>query len=177
MASPNTSRGSIREARIEETDGIMKGTEDVTPGPMQILARMGFAGWFLWLGVQTALVLKDLPPPEAPIFVWFTAFGGIPMIALGCALTWAILKQPRRRLWIGLIILCTILLWKFYVGEIVLGMHPKLGGYTLSESLHVWFSRNTSGVYHFVLWLPSLLLVTASFFFYPIYCIIHEHEV
>jgi hypothetical protein len=74
-----------------------------------------------------------------------------------------------------LVLLSAVLLWKFYAGEIMLGMHPQLGGHTFRQSVAVWLSRNTFSISHFVLWFPPMLLLAASVAFYPIYCIVHNH--
>ena len=135
---------------------------------------VGFAAWCLWLVVQIGVVLTDLPERNAPALVWVAYFSCIPMIAGGCVLTWVLAKQPRKGFSVVLAILSAILLWKFYAGEIMLGMHPQLGGYTFRQSVAVWLSRNTASIGHFVLWFPPMLLLAASVAFYPIYTIVHQ---
>jgi hypothetical protein len=142
---------------------------------MQKLATIGFAAWCLWLAVQLFVVITHLPARGASVFVWAASFGSIPMIAGGCVLTWALARRPRRGLSVVLAILSAFLLWKFYVGEILFGIHPELGDYTFSQSVSAWLSRNTSSVGRFALWFPPMVLLTASLFFYPIYTIFYDH--
>jgi hypothetical protein len=142
---------------------------------MQKIAKIGFAAWCLWLVVELAVVITHLPGREASTFAWGATVGGIPMIAGGCVLTWALPRRPRRGLSIVLAILSALLFWKFYVSEIVFGLHPNLGGYTISQSVSAWLSRHTSGIGHFALWFPPIVLLAASFAFYPIYCITYDH--
>ena len=101
------------------------------------------------------------------MFAWVARFSPVPFIAGGCVLTWALARQPRKGFSVVLVIVSAVLLWKFYAGEIVLGMHSQLGGYTLRQSIAVWLSRNTSSISHFVLWFPPMLLLAASVAFYP----------
>jgi len=50
------------------------------------------------------------------------------MIAGGTRPDLGFAKPPRKGFSVVLALLSAILLWKFYAGEIMLGMHPQLGG-------------------------------------------------
>jgi hypothetical protein len=140
---------------------------------MHVAAKAGFIAWCVWFVVQLFLAISSAslrgPSGEPLAYSLAGNFGSIPLIAGGCVLTGFLAKRPRRGLAITLFVLSLLLLWKFLFGEIVFGMHQKLGGYTFTQSLSLCWSNHTSGVVRFLLWFTPIVLLVASMVFYPLY--------
>jgi hypothetical protein len=135
----------------------------------QKLAKIGFVAWCVWLVIELGVVAMHLPGQGASRNIWAASIGGLPMIAGGCVLAWFLAKQPNGGLAVVLVILCVLLLCKFYLSEIIFEMSPRLGGYTFSQSVSVWWSNHTARLGRFLLWFPPMLLLIGSLVFYPIY--------
>src|SRR4051812_39272293 len=88
-----------------------------------------------------------------------------------CAWRWGRLYQrPRRSTAIWLIIICAILIWKFWLGGIIFFMHPSLGGHSFGGAVAQWWSRSISGFGVALATFLPLPLVAASIIYWPAYC-------
>jgi hypothetical protein len=148
---------------------------------MRLAARVGFAAWCVWFLVELWLTRGKLQAPEGASYIeigmwWGTLLSTFPFIGAGCVLVGLLAKRPRVGLTIVFLLLSTLLMWKFFAGEIVLGMHPALGSHTLRESLAACWANHAWGVLPFILWIAPIVLLTTSMVFYPVYGLMTHGE-
>lgn len=135
-------------------------------------AKVFFGAWGVWFVYQVARVSTDYvwTKPNAASYDYGATFGGAVVVGLGAWLAWRLYQRPRRSTTFWLMIICTILTWKFWVGGIFFFMHPSLGGHTFEGAVAQWWSRSTSGFGVALITFLPLPLVAASVIYWPAYC-------
>src|SRR5580765_2709930 len=138
----------------------------------KVTPRIVLAGWGLWVFWRlfllfTASVWRSGGSPVA----WGMTIGGFVVPAIGGWLAWQLYARPRRSVAVWFAVFCILLLWKFYVGEIVFRMHPAMGGLTFSGAAAAWWSSVTASVISAITTVLSLVLLLFSLVYWPRYCL------
>jgi hypothetical protein len=134
--------------------------------------KIFFAAWGVWLVYLLIRVATDSvwTKPGAAYIEYSATFGGAIVLSLGAWLAWRLYQRPSRSTAVWLIIICAILVWKFWVGGIIFFMHPSLGGYSFGDAVARWWSRSISGFGVALATFLPLLLIAASVIYWPGYC-------
>jgi hypothetical protein len=131
-----------------------------------------FGGWAVWvLFSLMALAADPVWRGRGSLTAWVAAVGAPMSVAAGAVLAWRLYDSFSRGLCVAFLLWSAFLLWKFQIGGIVMFMLPEMGGYSLGESLGLWWTRRTLSLFSFVSSLPPLLVLLASFTFWPILCL------
>jgi hypothetical protein len=134
--------------------------------------KVFFGAWAVWLLYQLVRLATSYvwTRPGVGSYEYGMAFGGATTVGLGGWLAWRLYCRPRRSTSIWFAIICVILVWKFCVADILLFMHPALGGYTFSGAVAHWWLRIFSSVRVALASLLPIPLLAVSLTYWPIYC-------
>ena len=132
--------------------------------------------WVLWALYQLAWSIAAAPwrsnPGDWPSqgTAYGTAFGGFFLVSAGASLAWLLLREPNRGLRVCFMAVNVVLLWKFWIGAILVYMHPIMGGHSLPGAAGEWFKHATSSVRGVLATLLPPALILVSMVFWPTYC-------
>jgi hypothetical protein len=119
--------------------------------------------WCLWVLLRIIRVVPNpvwtSPTSTNVKAVWL---GSLLIPVLGCWLAAQLYREPRRGLTLWFAAVCLIVLWKFWIANIVFLMHPIMGGYSLGGACEEWWHRSTSGVLPFLDSIPPVILAIVS---------------
>jgi len=145
-----------------------------------ILNRTVFAAWSVFFAYQLFfLVTHQLWDPLWRRSLrnsteWGSAvggaFGGPIMVGIAVWLAWRLYaRPPRLSTTIWFIVVCAILIWRNWLGAILMFMHP-LFGHTFLGAVAQWWSASTSSLYTAMVMLFPPPFLIFSMIFWPIYC-------
>ena len=138
--------------------------------------------WGIWFACQLFRLAADtrwMRPQSGASAYGFAigfAFGGPVLVGIAAWLAWRLFQEPRRRTMIWFIVLCVFLSWKFWIGEIVIYMHPSLGGLKFGEAVAKWWARSTADLGTACASLLPPLLTVVSIGYWPVYCRSRKQE-
>lgn len=92
------------------------------------------------------------------------------VVAITSTVAWRLHQRPRNTTAIAFLVFCAILIWKFWIGSIVMWMHPSMGGHTLNQAFSQWWSHGTTNTRLTLATLLPPVLVLFSVFYWPNHC-------
>lgn len=156
-------------------------TEQPRVAQSVILNRAVFTAWCVWFAYQIFfLATQPIWNPSWRRSIhssseWGAAVGGAfegpVLIGIAAWLAWRLyVRPPRLSLTIWFLVICALLIWKYWVSAILLFMLPAFGGSSLLGAVAQWWSASTSTLdTALVMLLPPPFLIF-SMIYWPIYC-------
>jgi hypothetical protein len=125
--------------------------------------------WIATQDIWVALRAPSLSPTEWGM-AFGTVLGGPGLAIIAGLLAWRLYQKPRLSTSTWLIVVCLILLGRFWIGHIVLLMASRYGGHTFLGAIYKWWLMSTSS---FGRALPSFgvpVFLLFSIVYWPFYC-------
>ena len=142
----------------------------------RVLPKIFLSLWVIWFVSQVLVYIIEIPWGKLPSGAYAygmtlgISFGGPLLIGLAGWLGWELYQQHRLNTAVWFIVLCLILIWKYWIGGILGFMLPVMGSHTFGEAVSIWWSRSIARVSVALgSFLPPLLLLV-SVFYWPGYC-------
>ena len=137
----------------------------------KLTPRIVLGAWSLWVLYRFVVFLTESASrPSGSALLWAASIGAFLVPAIGCALAWRLYVRPRKGIAVWFVVFCLILLWKFWLGGILLSVRPSIiGSQTLYEAFRNWWTAVTSSL-RAAATLLSLVLVLFSLVYWPAYC-------
>lgn len=123
--------------------------------------RISLAGWSCWLIVKLIVVVAfgSWRSLSRPVFQHVIDFA-IPTTAM--FVSFELCRSPQQKRAFLLAAICLLAFWRYCLGDIVLHMHPDVGGLSFAASVADWWHRSTSSLARALLTLPFTFFVVLS---------------
>jgi hypothetical protein len=149
---------------------VKAGTDHPSSYPSTLMQKavpkIFLGGWCLWVLYRLVQFLtSSIWHTNASYLAWGRAVSFVAIPALGGWLAWQLYERPNGKRATWLAVVCLLLLWKFFVADLLLGMP------TFAERVHYWWSAVSASPIFLLMYIFSFCLLWYSLLFWPGYCL------
>lgn len=145
--------------------------------PRELFPRIILVLWAVWFLYQFICLLQNptvRPSHARTAYQWHmvigSALGGPFFVGVTGWLAFRLFARPRMVTATWFILFCLILLWKFWIGPILIHTFEKWGDHTLIDAIGRWWSSSTVNLRSALEFLGAPILLLISLLYWPFYC-------